>query len=343
MTFFYIVLFLCILFSSKYQKETNEGYLEKQSTDIIKGIFIFLVFIRHFFQYDIAFRSDWIDQYARGINKCSGQLIVVMFLFYSGYGVMVSYQKKGKTYVDQMPSKRILTTLFHFDVAVVLYMLVAIFLKKKEFSVLKCILSLLGWNTYGNSNWYIFCILIMYIVTYLALKFFPENKAVYVIFAGGIVYTLLLSYFKDTYWYNTVFCYVFGCFYAVKKEKIENLIRKRENGIFVFLLAVFYLTLKFRKNLICYDIMGLVFVGIILLITRKIVIKNNFFEWTGKNLFPLYIYQRLPMILLCQIDFFKIHPHIFFAAVIVLTILIAVLYNEIQKLLKKMVTVWTAP
>ena len=42
-----------------------------------------------------------------------GQLVVVMFLFYSGYGIGESYKKKGVNYVQQMPVHRILTTLLN--------------------------------------------------------------------------------------------------------------------------------------------------------------------------------------------------------------------------------------
>lgn len=43
--------------------------------------------------------------------KSAGQLIVVMFLFYSGYGVMESVRSKGTAYIKSIPFKRVLSTL----------------------------------------------------------------------------------------------------------------------------------------------------------------------------------------------------------------------------------------
>lgn len=37
------------------------------------------------------------------------------------------------------------------------------------------------------------------------------------------------------------------------------------------------------------------------MITMKFKINNRFLVWLGQNLFPLYIYQRIPMIILSSI------------------------------------------
>lgn len=37
------------------------------------------------------------------------------------------------------------------------------------------------------------------------------------------------------------------------------------------------------------------------ILTMRLQLKSKALEWSGKNLFPLYIYQRIPMILLSMI------------------------------------------
>lgn len=54
------------------------------------------------------------------------QLVVVMFLFYSGYGVGESFKRKGDGYVKSMPRHRILATLLNFDVAVIVFILLGL-------------------------------------------------------------------------------------------------------------------------------------------------------------------------------------------------------------------------
>lgn len=41
---------------------------------------------------------------------------------------------------------------------------------RKEMTVSHALLSLIGWENVGNSNWYIFCIICCYAFTYIAFK-----------------------------------------------------------------------------------------------------------------------------------------------------------------------------
>ena len=96
MKFFIFLLLLIILKDAKLCVRGNTTYLSKEQTNAIKGIFILLVIFRHFKQYvgnlsildkTLVLWDDYLDQ-----------LIVVMFLFYSGYGVFLSIKNKGKDY-----------------------------------------------------------------------------------------------------------------------------------------------------------------------------------------------------------------------------------------------------
>jgi len=88
------------------------------------------------------------------------QLVVCMFLFYSGYGIMESFKIK-ENYVNQLPKNRIFKTLFNFDFAVLIYMLLYVFFQHKEIGLKKVLLSFIGWESFGNSNWYIFSIFVL--------------------------------------------------------------------------------------------------------------------------------------------------------------------------------------
>ena len=90
--FFINTLFLCgvvlnLCYGVKYGK--NPDYLSKKQTTAIKGIFVLLVFFGHITQY-ITMGSA----YERIVTSI-GQLVVVMFLFYSGYGIMCQIMTKN--------------------------------------------------------------------------------------------------------------------------------------------------------------------------------------------------------------------------------------------------------
>lgn len=40
---------------------------------------------------------------------------------------------------------------------------------------------------------------------------------------------------------------------------------------------------------------------LIILFTMRVPLRNSFLAWSGKNLFPIYIYQRMPMLILSEV------------------------------------------
>lgn len=120
--FLIVLLILYVLPSHITRAGVSPDYLTKEATAPVKGLFLLLVFATHFVQY-VKLGGVWNDAYL-SMRSWMAQLVVVPFLFYSGYGVMTSIAAKGKSYVDSIPVKRALKVLFMFDVAVlVLYLL----------------------------------------------------------------------------------------------------------------------------------------------------------------------------------------------------------------------------
>lgn len=338
-----ILLLIFIVFTILTFRPTkyNRDYLSKKNTNIIRGIFLILVFFSHFISYKPEFQNTWIDTMGIKWIKSIGQLMVTLFLFYSGYGIMESVAKKGKEYIDNLPKRRILPTIIHFDIAVLIYMLVSGYLQNSTFSIKRLILALVGWGGFGNSNWYIFCIVILYFIAFLSLKSFSNKRnALISIFIGTVLFTVIMSFYKEPWWYNTAYCFVLGACYSVYKEKIENFIKGKEVLSLVYLIIIFLISGKLSANIVWFYVYTLSFTLIIILITRKINIKNIALEWIGKNLFPMYIFQRIPMILLNKENYFHTNPYIFFITAFVITIAITLIYNLIifiYKILKERV------
>lgn len=165
----------------------NGSYISKEQCNCIKGFFIAVVFCRHIVSYLVEAGYNFSivgDNIFGWINGHIGQLLVVMFLFYSGYGVTESIKKKGADYVESIPKRRVLTTLANFDVAVFLFLIVDI-LCGIEYPISNVLLSFVGWESIGNSNWYIFVILCCYLSTYLAHQMRPSRMSRN-IFGGAI-------------------------------------------------------------------------------------------------------------------------------------------------------------
>lgn len=340
MILFYVAIMILVVWGMRFSKEkpfdNKDGCLSRNSTDAVKGFFILVVFARHIFPYIAGIKEDlgYLDQMYCSIDQLVRQLLVVMFLFYSGYGVTESIASKGKTYINAIPKKRILTTLLNFSVAVCVFIGLASALGK-DLTVEQCLLSLIGWESVGNSNWYIFCILICYAATYIAFKASTNSRGALILLSLlSCTYLLVIQHFRGEYWVDTVFAYTAGVAFSLYKNKITTLLEHKYRlclSAFFSLFVIFYL-IPYRHLYIADNICAIFFALTILCITMRVRIQNRHLCWLGKNLFPLYIYQRIPMIALLAIGdgiLAREYEWLYVTASLTVTICIAYLYQYI--------------
>ena len=83
----------------------HEDYLSVDRTTAVKGIFTILILLSHLMGYLGTDPSK--DLGARFLTLL-GQMVVVMFFFYSGFGIMKQYGRRGEDYVRGFPRNRIL-------------------------------------------------------------------------------------------------------------------------------------------------------------------------------------------------------------------------------------------
>lgn len=334
----FILLALIILILYKInikRKEFQEDYLSKDKTLSIKGIFILIVFISHCSSY-VSFNNP-IDYPAIYLCKKLGQLMVTLFLFYSGYGIYESIKKKGNSYVNNMVKNRIAKILFEFAIAICSF-LVCNTILGINFNLKTIILSFIGWESIGNSNWYIFAIIMMYISSYISFKIFKENHFEAIIATSILAYFYLffVNMYKDTYWVDTILCFPLGMWFSYYKNKIDNYFFQNNKIYFFSLLIVlgfFIISYKTRSDLLSLNINAMLFSIVIIIITMKFQIHNKILNWLGKNLFWLYILQRIPMIILTQSQINKV-PYIFLIYSLIATIILTIIYAKIVPLIE---------
>lgn len=336
MTLFLLIIILISLWRIKIAKPVvsgiNSNYLDISRTDSIKGIFILLVFLSHARNY-ISTLPEYSENALNGIYNIFqnhlGQGVVVMFLFYSGYGIMESIKRKGVPYINAIPKNRFAKTLLNFDFAVLVFLFFSIFLGTlKNYTIPQVLLSFIGWESIGNSNWYIFAILVLYLLTYVSFKIF-KNKYSYAaafITVLTVAYIIVLSFFKDAWWFDTVLLYPFGIWYSIGKEKIESFIRKKSINYYFLLImsfVIFVVTHLLRGNVVCYEISQIALCAVIVFATMKLDINNKIINFFGRHLFEIYILMRIPMNLLIHFGITDTYPFVLisFAATIILAVL----------------------
>lgn len=346
MIFFLLILLILSCSSMKLAKEGefHKDYLSKDNTTAINGIFVVLVLLCHFTQY-AKFGTGLIDQSFVYFKTHLGQLVVTTFLFFSGYGIICSIANKGMPYVKSIPKKRFLSVLIHFDIAVVLFMILNLILGK-SYSLKMNLLALTGWESIGNSNWYIFAILVLYLIVFVSFIVCRGNKYIGTVLTTvltvGYVY-LMIRVKQPPYFYNTMFCYPLGMIYGLFKEKLDKIIMKND-FIYTCFVAVAFAGFVFfyrmrGKGIEQYSICCFFFIAVIVLVSMKIRLNNEFLQLMGRHVFSIYILQRIPMMIFAKIGLTS-HRYIFLIATFIVTMGIAFVFDKCmsaidKKLLKK--------
>lgn len=340
MIIFYIILLIIVLCSLKFQ-ENNKDYISVQQTNVIKGIFIWLVFMGHIIPYitELSPFNLFVDKAAYGVVIVLKQLVVVPFMFYSGYGVMNSIKAKGENYVASIPRRRLLNTMLNFGVAVLFFVALNLALHI-PMELKQVLLSLICWDSVGNSNWYIFTICFCYLTSYVSYRLFGYSKRSLIANASILfVFILVLSRFKGSWWYDTCLAYSAGSIFCYYKERLENLINRNYlrsiliGGGILIISYIIMLKAPVAKSLVFMNICSICFSLFMVILTMRFQLKSKILEWSGKNLFPLYIYQRLPMILFSTIGggiFVAEHRYIYVILCALVSLIIVHFYRYIN-------------
>lgn len=319
-------------------KDFNKDYLSRENTTCIKGIFILIVFYSHLCTY-MAYQPSK-DGVMMFVRNFLGQLMVTMFLFYSGYGVYESIKKKKDKYINSIPKKRVLKTLINFDIAVLTFAIIN-YIMGVSYGLKETLLAFTGWGCIGNSNWYIFAILCLYITTYASFTIFEKDykKALMLNWVLTIPTMIAICVYRGpgySYCYNTLICYPLGLTYSYYKDAINKLMFNNKKYIIVLLLTLISF-MAFKKldltNTVNYSLLSIAFVILIVLVTMKINLKSPILKWCGDNLFWLYILQRIPMMILKRTGYVTGNAYRYALICFVATLIMSALYSKLTKIL----------
>ena len=344
-----IIAFFLIIYKARVQKSGFfPDYIARNSTSAINGIFILLILFTHAYGY-MNVTADNMPLFFFFRSHCR-QLVVTTFLFYSGYGIMESVKKKGVSYINSMPLKRVLPLWIKFAIAVCIFAVIMLAFGQ-DVTVGRFIGSLLTWKNVGNSNWYVTAILILYLIAYVSFRAFgsvSQKAAIVFSVLGTFVFIMILIHFRETesYTYNTIFCFPAGIIYSYYKERIEKLVQNSRfsywttlvTSILVFLIA-YGVCDNYGKfwNLFWYQIMCIAFALMLTFLAMKLKFENRFLLFLGgPMLFSIYILMRIPMNILSWSEA-AVSPSVFFVVSAIVTILIAWVFTKLTNGLIKRV------
>lgn len=339
MIFLMIIFAIICMWNVQLKTTDNKNYIADymsvEKTTAVKGIFILLVFISHFNTY-VDFTSAGDIAYFDAFGQI-GQRMVTLFMLYSGYGVMESIKKKNMQYVHKIPVTRVLGTFFRFDIAVFLFLIVQLILKT-QLDTKRIILAFTSWSAIGNSNWYIFAIVVCYVLTFISFEIF-RDKGNYIPAAVclGVLVTAYVAVFhftelRPSRYYNTVLCYVLGVFLSIFKDKFDKLFGNNSTlwavTFFLSVIATF-VAYDHGKRFVFYEISMFTFTLAVVLFTMHVSLNNKILRWFGEHLFSVYILQRLPMIIFKKLGLADYNIYLYFFVCLAVTVVIAYAFDKL--------------
>lgn len=333
----YLLLLLALCCWGMKFSSFHEDYLSIPATTAIKGVFAFLILLSHLRQY-ITLDPGLSDRAFGFTLRYLDQLMVVPFLFYSGFGIAESARNK-EGYVKGFFKKRFLKTLLHFDLAVLLFLILQTVLGT-QFETRDYLWCWIGWTSIGNSNWFIFDILALYLIAWAVLllkEHFKWSKYILggTVTLGVLVLWLLLYHFKapEHWWYDTLAAFPAGIWFSmIRHGQTEKPGLSR--WFFIAAILVGFLLWRQFIGIDKYGCCTVLFALALMAATCFVKVDNKALQWLGKHCFSLYILQRIPMIILSNTPLVE-KPILFTAAVIAVALPLAGLFTAVTDRIDK--------
>lgn len=270
---------------------------------------------------------------------------VAVFFFMSGYGLMLSYTKKGKDYLHQFVAKSTVKLLLPLLITTLLYQGILIILSRWSFSTLiDNFIS--GREMPLVHSWFVYALFLFYMLFFV---FFNSENSIGI--KGrciGLTMSVLLYYiitrycFRwDFFWWLTCLSFPMGIYYARFEDQVKDYI-SRYNWITIpiilLLLAIKLLSGEYTPVLaeLPYVLIGPLVA--ILLYRMPLPTNNKILNFIGTLSFEIYLTHGIFESLLRNI--FE-SPYLFIAVVVTMTIftswLLHILYKRlISRLLARL-------
>lgn len=168
---------------------------------------------------------------------------------------------------------------------IILFFLAAnIFIRKRKITLRQYLLSIIFKSSLQNSNWFAFTIIIFYIYAYLS--FYISKKIHFGLIILNII-CFIHVYFVYNYYYprimhtvETTLSFVSGFYYSMIHKKIETILMKNDIRYLVAVSAIICIYYNFNntRTIIKRSFWNLSFALLVILISMKIRIKNEFLK-----------------------------------------------------------------
>lgn len=227
---------------------------------------------------------------------------VSIFLFISGYGLMISYQRKGEAYLQGFLKKRLFKIALPAILVSLLHLLLCgnggISLIDRGRQIVTQGATLLP------HYWFVWVILFEYLVFWCSFKWLPGKLprfSVLLLTVAFAVTTALAGF--DRCWWICSLAFPTGVFFAQHESDIFSFCRKKAPNYWMILIlsGLAFAGLYLTGNLICWTLCYILIPFMVALIVARLpldAIKLPILRWMGAISYEIYLIHITAMTLL---------------------------------------------
>lgn len=335
----FFLAFLAVLFygaKTKPRLAFDEDSFSRARTSALNGFFVLLVFLSHAVTY--VSPAGALDGAYLFVKGQLDQLVVAPFLFFSGYGILCAVRDRGRDYVLHFPRRRIAKVLIQSQAAVLLFLLADLCVGKR-YPLRRVLLSLTFWESIGNSNWYLFVVLALYVCVFVSFLV-ARRRLIYgtaLTAALAVCLAVLLRFAgKDPWWYNTLLLFPLGMCFALLRPRLDRLVFQstpRTAAAFVGALGCFSALHFLRgKGFVFYELWAAAFLACLVLVMTRVAFGNRLLAFFGRHVFSIFMLQRIPMLVFSRFGLQQ-HRYVFVLLCFFVTLLLAAAFDRVLSLL----------
>lgn len=318
---------------------TNQDYLSRKNTELMKGILAIGVLLHHIWQKThIGVEPDAFGFFMQSL----GYYCVTGFFFILGYGLKYSFENR-EGYLDDFQSKRVLP-VFVINLTLVFIYAIEKVLLGFELTWPNILLSCFWGGNVVTFGWYLLVILVFYEFFFFAHKYSRRKEMS--LLALVIIYMLLCFTFnKQVWWWISSLAFPAGVYYYKCKNQIEKWINNNSffvvsGAIMLYLLTFLYLFGLFGKipgsvgsliHIGLSTIHGLLFFSLILLFLMRHSLRGKVLAYVSSMYLEIYVMQGFMMIFLRNPHWTVSNNYIFAILVFVGTFLLALIIKPLFK------------
>ncbi len=305
--FFGLLLFAVFYHSRVYFFRVNQDYLGEKNSISIKAICTIGVVLYH--------TSNTVNCGVLFLPiQTIGFLMVAMFFFFSGYGLIYSLNHK-KDYMKSFVKKRAIAFLLPYCISLIVYLLYySIFSEGFKFS--RVILQFFYGDTVVRYSWFVFVLLQLYIIFYFSFRFIKSKKTAYIIFYILCSFVSLNCFLP--HWSPATIAFIFGALFAHKQLFFDKLFLKKSWGLIITsiisfaVLAAFYIRLEEDINKQYFRILvTLTFVVLIVSLLTRIELHNRFLLIISDVSYEIYLFHGLVILILNRFEKLQTIPELY--------------------------------